>query len=60
VKTRKNGVYITYEQPNHTDTRRILIYMLISKLSANDCAKHVVLLLVVGHAVNLLALEFGI
>jgi hypothetical protein len=52
VKTCKNGAYIIYEKPNHI--YRTLSFMLISKLSVNDCVKHVVLLLVMGHAVNTL------
>jgi hypothetical protein len=50
MKTRKNGAYITNEQLNHID--RTLAYMLIPKLSLNKRYKHVVLLLVMGHAVN--------
>jgi hypothetical protein len=41
---------ITNKQLNHTD--RTLIDMLIPKLSLNECDKHVVLVLVMRHAVN--------
>jgi hypothetical protein len=50
VKTHKNGVYIIYEQPKPYIWNTNLY--VISKLYVNDYTMHVVLLIVMGHAVN--------